>query len=318
MFWGEFPIIKDELDKFEVYLRDCLDSKQPLVKEAIVKLAEAGGKRVRPALIIAAAKLGDYKQDQVWNLAAAVEILHMATLVHDDIVDDSSLRRGKETVQAEYGKDIAVFTGDYLFSLAFNVLAGQATEKQLKRVAEVINKICEGEIQQYQDRYKYSLSYKDYYQRTKRKTALLFESSCALGAGVGDLNKLEIRRIAHYGRYLGMAFQLTDDLLDFKDSSNQLGKPNNNDFTQGIYTMPILYVIKERDAGSYLEELLKNPEVNNQEIKRVVADNGGLDYTFDIAKKYVIKAKNRLNSFSDSPYKDLLISLANKMLARNF
>jgi heptaprenyl diphosphate synthase len=318
MFWDKFSVMNDELDKFEEYLQDCLDSKQPLVQDAISGLAKAGGKRVRPALIMITAHLGEYKKEQVWNLAAAVEILHMATLVHDDIVDEASLRRGSETVQAKYGKDVAVFTGDYLFSLAFNVLSGQANEKQLKKVAEVINKICEGEIQQYQDRYKYSLSYRDYYQRIKRKTALLFESSCALGAGTAGFNKLEIRRLAHYGRYLGMAFQLTDDLLDFNEETNKLGKPSENDFTQGIYTMPILYVIKEKEVGSHLKKLLEEPGVNNQKIKEIVTDNGGLDYTLKIAKKYIAKARKKLNKFPDSSYKKILIELTNEVLDRKF
>ncbi|MGM0501052.1 MAG: polyprenyl synthetase family protein [Bacillota bacterium] len=318
MFWDNFPVMKRELDQFENYLQECLDSKQLLVKEAIVNLAKAGGKRVRPALIIATARLGDYQQQQVWNLAAAVEILHMATLVHDDIVDESSLRRGTETVQAKHGKDVAVFTGDYLFSLAFNILSDQATRQQLKKVAEIINKICEGEIQQYQDRYKYSLSYKGYYQRIKRKTALLFEGSCALGAGAAGFDKLEIKRLAHYGRYLGMAFQLTDDILDFREETDNLGKPNTNDFTQGIYTMPILYILKEKEKGTVLKKFLENPQINNRKIKQIVAENGGLEYALEIARRYIVKARKKLRKFPDNNYKEVLRGLTNEVIDRNF
>ena len=318
MSWKEFGIIQNELDKFEDYLQNLLDSRQSLVKEAISNLAQAGGKRIRPALIITIAHLGNYKQQQVWNFAATIEILHMATLIHDDIIDESHLRRGSKTVQSKYGKDRAVFAGDYLFSLAFNVLSDQATSKQFKIVTDVINKICESEIQQYQNRYNYSLSYRDYYYRIKHKTALLFESSCALGAENAGFNQVQLKKLAQYGRYLGMAFQLTDDLLDFKREKVKLGKPNANDFTNGIYTLPLLYVIKEKECGQDLKELLSEAKSNKDEIREFVIKNGGVDYTLSIAKKYIKKAQERLEHFPNNSYRMVLTALTDKILAREF
>jgi heptaprenyl diphosphate synthase len=244
MFWDQFPVLKDELVDFEDYLESHLKSKQPLLEETVSRLAKAGGKRIRPALIITSAHFGDYDQEKVWSVASAMEMLHMATLIHDDIIDEAELRRGAETVQSKYGKDTAVFTGDYLFSLTFSTLSGSASQKELTKIAEVVQRICEGEVQQHENRYELSISYKDYLRRIRGKTALLFEGSCALGAQIGNLGKLNTRRLAHYGRYLGMGFQLTDDILDFTASAKELGKPENNDFTQGIYTLPILHVVK--------------------------------------------------------------------------
>mgnify|MGYP006284316443 FL=1 len=318
MFWNQFPLLEKEMESFENYLREALASKEPLIEGAIRSLAQAGGKRVRPALVIITAHFGDYEQKKVWQIAAAVEIMHMATLIHDDIIDESKLRRGKETVHTQYGKDIAVFTGDYLFTLTFDILSGTATNKQLQKVAGIIKKICEGEIRQQEERRNLSISYKDYFRRIKSKTALLFEGSCALGAGMADLSKLNIRRAAHYGRYLGMAFQLVDDVLDFSEDSQTLGKPNNNDFTQGIYTLPILYVYNETDYDNQLQELLKEPVENNSKIKEIVNKAGGLDYTLDIAESYIKKAKDKINKLEDNAYQEILIALADKVINRNF
>ncbi|AGB41899.1 geranylgeranyl pyrophosphate synthase [Halobacteroides halobius DSM 5150] len=318
MFWDRFPIIKEEMVDFEEYLYTNLTSKQSLIQEAILDLAKAGGKRIRPALIMASAHFGDYDQDRVWNVAGAMEILHMATLIHDDIIDEARLRRGAKTTQAQYGKDTAVFTGDYLFSLTFNLLSGKATQKQLQKVADVIKQICEGEIQQHQDRYKLAISYKDYLKRIKSKTALLFESSCYLGADLANLSKLNIRRLGKYGRYLGMAFQLTDDLLDFKEEITTLGKPDTNDFTQGIYTLPILYVILETGYDDQLKKLIKEPVKNSKAIKEIVNKAGGLEYTLSIANDYIKKAKKEVSKLPVNQYQNLLNQLADEVIERNF
>ena len=316
MLWKRFKSIRSELDKFEDYLYEILESKQLLVKNAVSNLVQSGGKRIRPALIITIAHLGDYKKEQAWNFAAVIEILHMAALIHDDIIDESNLRRGSQTVQSEYGKDTAVFTGDYLFSLSFNLLSDQANREQLKRVTEVINKVCEGEIQQHQNRYDYSISYKDYFYRIKRKTALLFENSCILGSQTAGFKGEKVKRLAQYGRYLGMAFQLTDDLLDFQEDTAQLGKPATNDLVNGIYTLPLLYIIKEKDDGGDLKKLLEKAEANRDEIREIVIKNGGLDYTLSIAKKYMAKARRRLDDFPPSNYKNILLDLTEEILNR--
>jgi len=318
VFWDRFPIIKEEILEFEDYLQDSLVSRQPLIQEAISDLAKSGGKRVRPALLMITAKFGEYKREEVWSLAAALEILHMATLIHDDIIDDANLRRGSQTVQAKYGKDVAVFAGDYLFTLTFDILAGEATKQQLKQVSKVIKQICEGEIQQHQDRYNLDVTYKGYFKRIKSKTALLFEGSCALGAGSAGLSKGQIRNLAQYGRYIGMAFQLVDDLFDFSKSSSSIGKPEGNDFTQGVYTLPILYTLYESGYGNKLAELLDNPVENSQEIKEIISNNGALDYTMKIAKDYINKAKDRIKGLASNPYHQILTDLADIVVNRDY
>lgn len=318
MVWSYYPAINDEIENFEAYLDKTLKSKQVLIKETISDLANSGGKRIRPTLVMATAHLGQYNRKKVWSVAAAIEILHMATLVHDDIIDDSNLRRGNQTIQSKYGKDIAVVTGDYLFSLTYNILSNDADIEQLREVSKVIKRICEGEVKEYQERYNMAITYKDYFERIRSKTSLLFESSCILGADLGGLDSVAKRKLAHYGRYLGMAFQLTDDILDITQKVDQLGKPVINDFTQGIYTLPLLYVIYETDNSKRLKELLEEPVDNSKRIKELVSNSGALEYTFEVAHKYIDKAKDELNFLSNKLYQDILLGMADRILNREF
>ncbi|AGB41694.1 geranylgeranyl pyrophosphate synthase [Halobacteroides halobius DSM 5150] len=315
MSWDQ---LTDELDDFEEYLHKFLVSGQPLIQESIIELANAGGKRIRPLLVIITAQFGDYKKEKVWPVAAAIELLHMATLVHDDIIDSSNLRRGIKTVQSRCGKDIAVFTGDYLFSLTFNILSEHTINKHLGLVSKVIKLICEEEIKQYQDRYNVELTYKDYFKRVENKTAILFETSCTLGAELGKIRQSNQDNLARYGRYLGMAFQVTDDLLDFTESIAKLGKPGANDFTQGVYTLPILYVLKETKCAAQLEELLEAPISNKEAIEKIIKDTSALDYTSEVAKNYIQQAKAELNSMPSDYNRERLLFLANQVLERNF
>ncbi len=318
MFWQQFEVIETEMKQFESFLLANLDSKQPVLHNSISNLAQAGGKRIRPALIIATAYFGEYNRATVWPVAAAIEILHMATLVHDDIIDEAELRRGEEAVQSKYGKDTAVFAGDYLFSLTFDILAGTVDSERIKQVVDIIKKVCEGEIQQYQTRYQADISYKDYFKLVKQKTAVLFAECCLLGGQLGNLAEEKVKHLGRFGRYLGMAFQLTDDVLDFSEDKNQLGKLVTNDFTQGIYTLPILYVLRETNRGSQLEELLAFPQANQAEIKEMIAEQGGVDYALQVAEKYVRKAQTELKRLPANQYRDLLNKLAEKVVTRQF
>ncbi|WP_459843305.1 polyprenyl synthetase family protein [Halanaerocella petrolearia] len=318
MFWNQFPVINSELQKFEDYFQEQLISAQPLIQESISELAKAGGKRIRPALIIAVAQNGDYNKREVWPVAAAIEMLHMSTLIHDDIIDEANFRRGRKTVQQSHGKDVAVFTGDYLFSLTFDLLSETASKRHTGLIAKLIKKICEGEIQQYQDRYKLDISCKDYLHRIKKKTALLFETCCLLGSELGSLLPRNRQNLIQYGRYLGMAFQLTDDVLDFTKLASKLGKPTNNDFTQGIYTLPILFVLNRTEYNTRLKKLLQKPVQNKVEIKRVINKTNALDYTVTLAKSYLQKAESRLEQLSAISNRDLLFWLADQVLERRF
>ncbi|MCK4257757.1 MAG: polyprenyl synthetase family protein [Halanaerobiales bacterium] len=237
--WERYPFLKINLEEFESYLNNSLKARQPLISKAVVELIKAGGKRLRPALVFASAYYGKTTVD-VLSVAASIEIMHMATLVHDDIIDEAKLHRGVQTIQLKYGKDIAVFTGDYLFAQSFLLLSGEANTEMLQRVAKGVKLICEGEVDQYQNRYNLDVSLLKYFRRIRRKTAILFQVSCFFGAYQGKLKKKQQYILSKYGKYLGMAFQITDDILDVSSSEEIAGKPVGNDFLEELLD----YIVK--------------------------------------------------------------------------
>lgn len=214
-----FPELNRELSQVEATIRKCLRSRVALVREACEDLLDAGGKRLRPVLALVAGHYGESDDVgcDVINVSAAVEIIHMATLVHDDIIDESRLRRGRETTQSRWGKDVAVFLGDYLLTQALLLLGSVqvSSNRMVLAIARGMKYICEGEIWQFADRYRLDLDVSSYLRRIRGKTALLFAVSCGLGAQCGHSDRRTVSSLVRYGLNFGMAYQIRDDILDF-------------------------------------------------------------------------------------------------------
>ena len=326
MFWDEYPDFSNELNNFEEYFRGQLSSSNQLITEEIKRLAFAGGKRVRPALLISVAHLGDFERDRIWPMAAAVEMIHLATLIHDDVIDKSAIRRGVQTTHQKYTNKTAIFMGDYLFALSMEIILDKfgdekidkALLRQMNNTIKSIKNLCEGEVSQYQRQYKKIPSFKEYLEAIKRKTALLFKASAMLGADLSGMNKYQVYKMGKLGYYMGMAFQMVDDLFDFEDENKELGKPQKNDFTQGIYTLPIIYVYNESSSTEKLERYLKEPEKFSEEIKELVHQKGGIDYTRKMALRYKEKAKEIIQPYKDNKYAEIIDWLTEKIIDRNF
>lgn len=292
--WEHYPQLKEELDQFESYFLATLTARQALIDKAVGDLAKAGGKRIRPALVLASSQFSRLSMEEVLPLAASVEIMHMATLVHDDIIDESHLRRGIPTTQAKYGKEVAVFTGDYLFSLSFLMLAGKAEPELLKRMAKAIKYICEGEIDQYENRFNLDVSIMKYFRRIRRKTAILFQASCFTGVFKTKLSNKQKYILSKYGKYLGMIFQITDDLLDIDSTEEQAGKPVGNDFTQGVYTLPVVFALQDAEVGPELREALSAEVIDKERVIALVRSTDALVQTQRVIDLYVEKAQAEL------------------------
>ena len=326
MFWDEYPDFSNELNNFEEYFRNQLSSGNRLITSEIKRLAEAGGKRVRPALLISVAHLGDFKKDRIWPMAAAIEMVHLATLIHDDVIDKSSLRRGVETTHQKYSNKTAIFMGDYLFALSMEIILEEfgndqidkALLRQMKNTIKSIKNLCEGEVSQYQRQFEKIPSFKEYLEAIKRKTALLFKASAMLGADLSGMNKYQVYKMGKLGYYMGMSFQMVDDLFDFQEENKQLGKPQRNDFTQGIYTLPIIYVYNETEYPEKLKEYLKQPEKYSEEIKKMVHEQGGIEYTKKLAYRYKDKAQDIIDSYTDNKYGEIIKWLTDKIIERSF
>lgn len=313
--------LKPELLLVEEELQKIASTPDDILSRASSRLLQAGGKRLRPAFAIIAARSYRYQREKVIPLAAALELIHMATLIHDDVVDASLTRRGQPTVKALWGNQISVYTGDYLFAHSLMLIARCQNPVIAKVLAEVSVKMCEGEIQQLSTAFRVDQGLRDYFYRIKCKTALLISASCRLGAEAVGAPPGHCFALGKYGLYIGMAFQITDDILDVIADQEELGKPVGGDLRQGILTLPVLYTLRVRPGDSELRRLLQKKEKSEEEIRfllDLIKSSGGVEYAFEVARMYVTKAKSHLTQLPSSQAKEALYEMADFVLERKF
>lgn len=318
-FWNKYPELKSELNDVLSLMKKNVKCKDKKIENSIVELIESGGKLLRPAFVLIGSKFGDGDKEKSVPTAAVIEMLHMATLVHDDVIDDSKLRRGKETIQSKYGKDYAVYIGDYLFCVCFKILASNESLNAIKMDSKAMSKICMGEVNQLNARFSMKLSVKDYLSRISGKTAELFSLSLYLGAAECNAEDKVARELAKIGHNLGMAFQIMDDILDYEGSDESIKKSAANDLKQGIYTIPLIYAYKnnKKDFNKHLnKEFYSDEEV--KKIIYLVKKNNGIEMAKDLAKKYMEKCFNGIEKLPDSEYKNILKEISNWLLLRTY
>lgn len=303
--WSEFFQISKELDLVDSYIKNNISSRNKLLTEAVYELIQAGGKRLRPALVVASAQIGKYKRDKIIPAASAVEILHTATLVHDDIIDRAPIRRGKETIYRKFGVDMAVYCGDFLFTKSVLMLSGVAGPDKLDLIAKTVKSICEGEVDQFNDRYNTNKSTFSYIKGISKKTALLFSASCVLGAGISECKEYIIKSLARFGYYFGMAFQIKDDINDFVMDTMASGKAVGIDISKGIITLPVIYALsKDNEAREQLIPILdKKENISIDEVMKVVSivkKAGGIDYSIGVLNRYTERAMKVLDKLPEN------------------
>ena len=319
--WVLFAEIKNDLKKVEKELLNHVESDVDLLTETSSHLLKAGGKRLRPAFALLAGKFNVYKLEKLMPLAVALELIHMASLVHDDVVDASMTRRGTPTVKANWGNKVSVHTGDFLFAKALLLVSTYDNPLISKVLAKVSVEMCQGEIQQIATSFDTEQNIKDYFYRIKRKTALLIAASCRLGATVSQAPDNEIKALSFYGHYLGMAFQITDDVLDLIGDTDEFGKQIGSDLRQGIITLPVIYAINNSKHGKMLKELIKKPKKTDDEIAyaiKIIQDSGGIDKALEVSNSYIFKAKNQLRNLPKVPTRKGLEYIADFVQARKF
>jgi heptaprenyl diphosphate synthase len=312
--WNKYPEIQKEMGLLEDYISKSTASRNRLLSDIVSELVHAGGKRLRPAFVIASAKFGKYSGKKILPIAGAFEILHTATLVHDDVIDRSKLRRGKVTVSEKYGTEMAIYTGDFLFTKAVLMLSGGIPVDKLEVVAKAIKTICEGEVDQYQERYNIDTSVMSYLKRISRKTAVLFSAACGLGAYLGKCSPAVVRRLTKFGFYYGMAFQIRDDLNDFLYDTDKTGKTVRNDIITGHVTLPMIYALRKQPRVRMLfaAMMAKKEEISAPELQQLFHDVescGGIMDAADMLRKYIDKGRNILGSLPANPGKDLFYEL---------
>lgn len=305
---------EEDLIEVRKIIMSNLKDKDLNVQSLMNNLGVVSGKMIRAIFVLIGGSFGKIEKNSLLNIAAAVEILHLATLVHDDIVDDSNLRRGKNTINATFGIKSALFMGDYLFSEAYILFSQFASQKSITNISETIKFICKSEINQFLTAYSLSSTIKDYLVRINGKCATLFSLSLSIGAIEGNVNKKTIQDLSRIGYYSGMAFQLVDDILDITTSKLVLGKPAESDIKKGIYSLPILFEIKDKN------EVLINALENNDFTKviEIVKSSDGLKKSKEIAEKYTYKALKLIDGLPVSSEKLALKSIVETLLKRTF
>ncbi len=284
-----------------------------IIREYLTHLSLSQGKYIRAVSVITCAEDNESKiSPNAVKIAAAIEILHLATLVHDDIIDNAELRRGKATLQKKYGRKTAVICGDYLLSLALKIIAEIPDRKEYMDInfPDYIGRLCLGELNQYINNKNLNLSIFQYLKIISGKTAALFEASFFAGALIAGCSEKEARKYKQLGNYIGMIFQLSDDCIDFDTTVEEANKPVQSDYEQGVITLPLIHALKEKEAFREKAALFT---VTREEINEAVMQTEGLKFTKKIIQKYYKKAMQRLNELELSKTKkERIILLLNK------
>jgi heptaprenyl diphosphate synthase len=312
--------IKSDIEIIEKELEKALNSSSHLMNEASLHLLQAGGKRIRPVFVLLSAKFGDYNIERMKNIAVPVELIHMASLVHDDVIDNSDMRRGRHTVKAQWNNRVAMYTGDFIFARALEYVTIIEDPRAHQILARTMVELCDGEIIQIEDKFRLDVTLKDYFRRIKRKTALLIESSCELGAVVSGADEKTIGHLKRYGYYVGMSFQIVDDILDFTATDKQLGKPAGSDLMQGNVTLPILLMKDDPQLTPYVQKVSTSglTEDERQEMLTLVRQSNTIKEATKISNLYLQKALREVEGLPNHPMKKKLRDIALYMGKRKF
>lgn len=311
---------RKDLNYIEKELESAVDSASPTIRRASTHLLKAGGKRIRPIFVVLSAEFGNYSLERVGKTAVALELVHMASLVHDDVIDNSNMRRGHKTVKAKWNNRIAMYTGDYMFSQALTSIADIEIQEVHQLFAKTMLEICEGEMIQIEHQRVEEQNLRDYLRRIKRKTALLLSSSCELGALVSEADQRTITRLSRFGYYAGMSFQITDDILDFTATDKALGKPAGSDLLNGHLTLPALYLKDDPVFRQYMQKAFEDTltEEERKEMLTYVRRSDAIHQATVVSDLYLEKARQQLEPLKDCKAKEAFIQFADFIGRRNF
>ena len=318
-----FDVIQSDLEVLNEGLIGAVSSSVELVNEVGTHLVTAGGKRIRPALCLLSARGGDeFSLERVLPLAEALELIHTASLVHDDVIDAADTRRGEPTANAKWDNQIAILGGDYIFARAFGLIAeGGYGDYVSKRLAELVCNLSVGEIIQDHTVYQAVRDLDNYYERIQKKTADFLEICCELGGLVGGMSQENTKKLAEYGHCIGMAFQITDDVLDIMQTSEKIGKPAGNDIRQGIVTLPVIHALNVSEDAEELADIVTNPEMTGQMVERalsIVRATDGVEVAKAKADEYLQRARQVIPEDLPVDIKEAFVQVADFIGDRDF
>ena len=314
-------LMNHDMKAVNAMIHKRLHSEVELVNSVGHYIINSGGKRLRPMLVLLSANAFNYQGNDHIKLAAIIEFIHTATLLHDDVVDASELRRGQQTANSIWGNEASVLVGDFLYSRAFQLMAELKNMRVMEILSTATNIIAEGEVLQLLNCYEPDTSEADYLRVIRSKTAKLFEAGTQLGAVISGQSASNEQAIATYGMHLGTAFQLIDDVLDYSSNSEEIGKNIGDDLAEGKPTLPVIYALQHGaiEQQELLRDSIKNGKKDNiNEVISIINSTKAIDYTTKVARQEADMATAALTALPSSPYTDALYALAEFSINRSY
>lgn len=311
--------VASDFEAVNAFIVDQLHSNVDLVENIGHYIINAGGKRMRPILVLLAARGCGAAGDAPVKLAAVIEFIHTATLLHDDVVDMSAMRRGRPTANAQWNNPSSVLVGDFIYSRAFQILVSLGHIGIMQVIADTTNTIAEGEVLQLLNKHRTDISEAEYMRVISDKTAVLFEAAAHCGAMIAGADNAVQQALKAAGRHIGLAFQLVDDALDYDGNAEELGKNVGDDLAEGKPTLPLIHALKHADEQD--RELIRQSILNGgtdrlQDVVRIVHSCGGLEYTRQLAQQHAAAAVEKIMLLPDSPFRTALLQMSELAVAR--
>lgn len=313
-------LMKSELDLMNKILVDRLDSNVDLISQMSQYIINSGGKRIRPLLLLICAKATEYDGDYHYSMAVVIELIHTATLLHDDVVDQSETRRGQETANELWGNAPSVLVGDFLYSRAFEIMVEPNSMEIMRILSKATNQISEGEVLQLLNIKNANVTQAEYFKVIERKTACLFKAACQIAGILSSADQKVINAMGSFGMHLGNAFQIIDDTLDYESDSNIIGKEIGDDLSEGKVTLPMIYALEKtkKVENKILKDAIKNADASHiDQIVEILLNVDAFQYSRDIAKIESNRALESIDYLPDSKYKTALKLLCELSLERN-
>ncbi|MGG5253792.1 heptaprenyl diphosphate synthase component II [Neobacillus sp. SM06] len=314
-----YSFLNSDIDIIENTLEETIQADSLLLRQTSLHTLQAGGKRIRPVFVLLGGKFGHYDIHIMKNVAVALELIHMASLVHDDVIDDAEIRRGKPTIKAKWGNRVAMYTGDYILALSLDMITNINKPVAHQILANTIVEVCIGEIQQIKDKYRFNQNFRDYFRRIKRKTALLIATSCQLGAIAAGVEDTIHKKLYRFGYYVGMSYQIIDDILDFTSTEKTLGKPAGGDLLQGNVTAPVLFAMEDETIRKQIETVTENMgQAGIEKIIALINQSGAIEKSMALSDLYLDKALKILEELPANKAKRTLQDIAKFIGKRKF
>ena len=316
-----FSAYRSDMSQVETHLDRYITSDVKLIPEVAHHLIDSGGKRFRPLLHLICSRLCGYSGEHRFPLAASIEFIHTASLLHDDVIDEAFIRRGKKSANNVWGNAASVLVGDFLYSKAFKLLSEIGDIRIVQLMSKMTNIMSEGEVFQLMKCGDTSLTEAEYLSIVEKKTAVLISAACGSGAILGGASQVQIEALEQYGYKIGMAFQITDDTLDYMAREEDFGKSIGKDLEEGKMTLPLIYTLAKstQAEGDRIKSTIEKKALTPDSIRNIFAliqKSGGIDYSLERAKTFIREAQNGLKVFAESPEKEHLLAVAAYILSR--